>query len=775
MANENVYTTPSDTGYGPTSNPGPGVGQATIDAPQTNKAGTELDLEAKSVKTIGHAWNICKATEQANRTRAARVADVQSLHDGAPPRSAGANIEKAKNWQSNASTNWLSGIVGRVAQRFVNSIVAQLYVTSSSLSESTANWKEKTDHMRAKFTALVRSWNGYTGLINSECVETALQGYCYAVFLDPYTWKPTFFKQDWAYCPEYSGQHARDLQFFVAKIDYKLDEYIRLFAFGQDAAESNGYDIDNCVWAANQAQMQNPPTDATTTQFRTFVEMINEGVLGLTYTSAGARIVPCYLLFNREYDGKVSFWLVHRDSGKQLRFSFKLFPTMEYAIAMFSFETGNGCIHSSKGLGRKLAALATMKEVFRNGIIDNSRISGMMVVRTTSGDLTKVAPKMMSPFIYLDSSIEIPNQQFQANGDTYEKVDRMIDAWAEQSVGAYIPVPVDESKVEKTATQAQIDARRESESADIQIRRQLDQFSTMTQIQQLRAFSDENIDAARRLFEKIAQEELERTEALFQGHRNIDPEVIRTLVEVMDADITDEEIREWRDSPASPYAHVAEAALQQGLMVAADAFAGDPNVDQTRLKFRKLEGLVGADEAARLFIPKPDETVVAEAVRQQRMESINMMTAGVPLPASARDNLLIHGAELQQLLTNFYGPVLSQPGADPQMEKGAELNLNHLGDHLRLATPEQLKLPAVKELEKFYEGFKKNLAESVQIRASAKAGAQAVMEQLRTEVPAAGTEEPAGAVPLPTSPQVAKFELPPAPPRARPVPEKASA
>ena len=430
---------PNDQDITGSGNPLPTVGINTIDAPQRtdNGYGKHLNLEARSVKTADHAWNICKATEQNNRTRAARTADIQSLHDGEPPRSSSAQAERGKGWQSNASTNWLAGIVGRVSQRFVNAVISQIYATSSALPSSLNNSKAKTDLLRLKFTQLIRSWDGNTGLINSLAVETALQGYGYAVFLDPYTYKPTMFKQDRAFCPEQSGQHARDLQFFVAKMDYRLDEFLDLFK-DEEAAKEVGYDLDNCVYAANNAKMADPREDATTTQFRKFVEMMNEGVLGLTFTSTGARIVSCWLLFNREYDGQVSFWLIHRDSGKMLRFSFKLFPKMQDVLAMFSFEPGNGCIHSSKGLGRKLASLTIMKELFRNGIIDNSRMSGLMILRADSKDKSKFAPAVMSPFVIIDKSVEIPQQQFVANADAYRVTDTQIDGWAEQTVGAYL-------------------------------------------------------------------------------------------------------------------------------------------------------------------------------------------------------------------------------------------------------------------------------------------------------------------------------------------------
>jgi len=719
-------------------NPLPAIGIATIDAPERtrNGYGDSLKLEARSVKTVDHAWNICKACEQNNRTRAARTADIQSLHDGEPPRSSAAQTERGKSWQSNASTNWLAGIVGRVSQRFVNSIISQIYVTSSALPSMVGSSKPKTDLMRAKFTKLIRSWDGNTGLINSLAVETALQGYAYAVFLDPYTYKPTMFKQDRAFVPEQSGQHARDLQFFVAKMDYRLDEFLDLFK-DEEAAKEVGYDIPNCVYAANNARMMDPREDATTTQFRKFVEMINEGVLGLTFTSSGPRIVSCWLLFNREYDGQVSFWLVHRDTGKMLRFSFKLFPKMQDAVAMFSFEPGNGCIHSSKGLGRKLASLTIMKELFRNGIIDNSRMSGLMVLRVDSKDKSKFAPAVMAPFIMLDKSVEIPQQQFITNADSYRVVDTQIDGWAEQSVGAYLTQQIDPAgRSDKTATEAQIDARRESEAADIMIRRWIDQFSNLTQIQQKRAFSDDNIAEARRMTNQLIEDPSKNTPDFYEGKANIDPDVLRTLTEIMldPLNITDDEIKVWRESPASPLAHNTDAAVAQGVSVVVQKYAGNPNIDQPKLIQKDIENIVGSELAQELFIPTADQTLVAEARRLQLMESNTMLATGLEVPVSPRDNHLVHGATIQELLTQFAAPALSQPNPQPNILKAAELNINHLLAHLQLGAAQGLNRdPAFGELEKFAIGFRDQLAQVVQINAEAQVAEEMVKQTIRTE------------------------------------------
>lgn len=728
---------------------------ATIDAPQFNKAGTELKLEAKSVKNVAQAWNICKALEFNNRQRNLRTASIQSLYDGCPPFSQGDNMEKAAGWRANASTLWLAGIVDRVAQRLINAIISQTYVTASAIPDNYDDSKTKTDFLRAKFTQLVRAWDGNTLLINSICKEDTLQGYCYAVFLDPITHHPTFFKQDELFVPEKSGQHARDLQFFAARRDFRLDKFIDLFR-DEAAAEDNGYDLKNCLAAANAAVMKDVRDDAATSQFRKFEDMIDEGTQGLSYGGTGERIVKTYLMFNREYDGQVSFWMIERDTGKLLRFSFKLFPRMQDMLTMFSFEAGNGCIHSSKGLGRKLAALSIMKELFRCGIIDNSRMAGMMVIRVDPKDKAKFQPAIMSPFILLDKSVDVSEAQFQTSAESYKVVDTLIDGWAEQAVGAYLAAQITEQgRTERTATEATIDARRENEASDIMIRRTLDQNATMIQMQQYRVCTKKNIKDARRIYEKIAKNpEIELDEVY---PTDIDENnLMRFLVECMEFGLTDEEIMVWSKSQASAFAHVTEAAVQRGVGVVKQTMTGNPNINQQAMDYAYLESLVGADMAKKLFVPGGEETGTIEAERKQQMESGYMALTGQPVAVSPRDNHLGEAPVIVVALKALT-PALESAATSDKDIKTIELNVNHLGEHLKAAAAlGQNKGPEFKVIDDFYQKFKKDFEEVIQVRTEAQVAQKMVTENLRQPVapaapplaPLPGTDDPGAITPI---------------------------
>ena len=752
-----------DGDINPTIAPGstmPSTAQATIDAPEIGK-NDRLDTSAKSVKTVDQAWNICKATETNNRMRASRTADIQNIYDYAPPRSASNNLEKAKSWQHNFSTGWLAGVVDRVVLRFIGAVNAQVYLTASRLPPSLVNWKSKTDILRAKTTRLFRSWSGFDELIDKIATENTLQGYAYAVFPDPETWKPVMMKQDMAYVPEKAGQRGDDLQFFVIKWDYEIEKFVELFK-DIDIAEEQGYEIENCNIAASHAVMADPREDATTTEYRKLVDMLTDGVLGLAYTSSGARIVKTWILLNKEYDGQVSFWLIDRDTGSLLRYSFKLFKKMPNAVTVFTFTTGNGSIHSSKGLGRKLAALAVAIELQRNRLLDNAMMSGLMLLSVDPKDRNRMAPIIMSPFIYIPKGIDVSQMQFSANSQTYEQTDQLMNSWAEQNSGGYIEAQIDpEGQSTKTATEARIDYTRETATNDVSLRRFGSQMGPMISEMQMRAYADDNLAEGERLWNRIQKEPDLDTDELFE--KTDDPDLYQTIVDLYRYGISQDEIRRWRKSPASLFANLDDQVIQQGIALVVAKYTGNANINQSELIKLDVESMVGPEVSEKLLNLQPDQTVIAEGVRQQLIESSSMLDSGIQMPVSERDPHLIHAATVQNLLTNVAAPVLSKSLNVPgNLLKATELNLNHMATHLEMAKPKDGKSDQFKQLEQFWKGFTEQFKQVIQIHADAAAAQQAAVAKIRAQ----GISQGGPAQPPPTPPA----PVPPPVPAGNPVP-----
>ena len=728
-------TAPQDTTQ--PANKYPNVsGVVTIEAPplKEKKGEPQLNLEARSIRTTDQAWNLCKSTESANKTRSQRATMMELEYSGQAPFSQADQTEKANSWQSNTNTGILAGIVDRKTLRFVNAITSQIYLTRSSLPTTYPDWKKKSDLFDIHTTRMIQGWKKYSTFVPALAREVVLHGYGYGVFLDPYTWTPRMYKQDIAYVPDEASQYANELQFFVIKHDFLLHEFIDLFR-DEKAAEAMGFNIENCVMAANQSEIKNPREDMVVTEFRKFAEFISDGVLGLTYSVSGPRVVKTYLLWNREYDGKVSFWIVLRDSGKLLRFAEKIYDSFDDVVTLFSFQPGNGHLHSSKGIGRMIIGNVRIAERIRNRMVDNINMSSLVILKADSANRNKLQPVVHAPFVVLDKSIDVEQQKFNADGEMYAALDQRLINYMEQSAGSYISHNPNQTGQPVTATEASQDAQREQENSDITEARWRDQFSQIVQSMQARAFSDDNMKEAADLFTKISQGfvangEIDEDSAKSEMKSLMDPSdesriPIRTLINMLMDGLTEAEIRTLRDAPTSGYAHTDDAIVSQGILAVAKMYTGNPNVDQVEMTKRGVEALAGPDAAKALVIPNPDQTITAEAERMQQQETVTMLTLQAPVRVSPRDNHLIHGQGCMQQLMAM-GPHLSDMVAGEAFLKPAELLINHLAEHLAayLQQGNPSQNPQFKELNDFYKRFKQSYAESVMLRERTKMTAQ---------------------------------------------------
>lgn len=714
------------------------TGAATIDAPEVNNDG-QLDLESKSVKTVKHANDICTAAEVQNRARSLRTADIQSAYDGAPPRSQTEKVQKLQAWQSNFSTRWLAGIVDPAVLRLKKAITQQISLTKSQLAPNYPAYKEKSDIFQGRITKAIRSWKGFQDLTDKLGVENGLHGYAFAVFQDSINWRPTFFRQENAYIPEESGHNPEDLQWFVAKHDFLLHEFVDMFR-DESAAETAGYDIENCIYAANTAQVRNPRDDILTTQFRKFADMINQGTLGLTYTNTGPRIVKVYMLWNREYDGKVSFWLINRDNGNLLRFVSKIYDNMTQVVSMFSLESGNGKFHSSKGLGRRLFGMSMAVEEGRNNALDSSRMGAMLLLKVPAKDRNKLQPVIHAPFIVFPSEIEIQQQKFAVNADEFLKLDSNMSGWAQQSSGAYIASVMDPSgNSNKTATEATIDANRERESTDLVRARWIDQFAYMVGEMQRRICSDSNIQSAEAIFQKILDGAA--PEELYASDLIDDKDAVKIIVELLTEDITVDEIKQLRDTPASGLAHMEDVANAAGITKIAQMYTGNPNLDQIELLRRNVEAIAGPDAAKQLVVKDIDQTIQSEAARQQLLEASTMIQLGVEVPISPRDNHIVHALTLKPLIASTFPTISTNPNPDPKLMKGLQNGLNHMAAHLEAAAQGDDKTnPVLKELETWLKQTIADVQQAVQVQAQVK-------EHARLTATAIGYEKAGGVIP----------------------------
>lgn len=691
--------------------------QSTIDAPSIKTDGM-LDLKGLSIKSVDHALNICVCLETDNRQRSARSAAIQAWYDGAAPRSATTALQRGQSWQANFTTRHLAGLVDPAVMRAVQAVNGQVYVTKSTLPHTTPDWKVKSDTFQSVTTRLIRSWDGFSTFVGKIAQEDFLHGYAFAVWMDSDTWKPNFNKQEETFVQSKATQEANKLQVFCSKHDYQLHEFMELF-MDPEAAEAAGYDLENCIWAANHADVDNPYADAYINNFRKFEDLIAEGSLGMSYTKTGARIVKVWMLWNKEYDGKVSLWIIDRDSGKLLRYVNRAYEKMSEVISIFTLEPANGSIHASNGIGRKVIGLSMATEKVRNSMIDQAVMASVTMLKMPAKDRSKFAPAQIGPFTILDSGIEVVQEKPAAGTQMYADLDQRMQGWAQQSTGSYITAMIKGGGQNKTATEASIDNQREQEQGDAVRSRWIDQFSKLINQMQCRAYSDSAIKEAKKIFD----ESTSNPEYKAPSEEDVEPQIL-ALLEMFSFGLTEDEIKYLRKAPSSGLATVEDALSGQGIAKVAAVYSNDPRVNQVELLKRNIEQLAGPEAARTLVIPEEDQTIVAEATRMQLAEASTMYNLGVQVPVSPRDNHMVHATTLKSMIQSTFPELSSNPTPDRKLMKSIELGLNHMADHLEAIKASGTKADQIKELEDFHKKTLEDLKKVVQIQASTAAGTQ---------------------------------------------------
>lgn len=713
--------------------------ESAINAPDLD--GDVLDTEARSISNVAQAAGICSDSEAKNRARAQRAFIVQQVADGAAPYSFAARLQTAKSWMNNFSTNWLAGLNQPLRMRLQNAVVTADVLTYSQLPDTVDDWSEKTDLLQMGQSNVLRNWDNFSDFLSAVSGDTALQGYCYAVFLDPWTPFPTFFKLEDARVPERSKMNPSELQWFCADWDYPVQDFIALFK-DEEAAEAAGYNVENCNEAANKATVDQESNQANINKPRRFAEMITEGAIGVGYGGGGQRIVKCWLFWSVEYDGKVTIWLIDRDTKKLLRLAVKEFPSMGDVLQIFSFEGGNSCIHSSKGIGRVLINQALAIEKNRCRMFDSMGLASFLILQADVAARNRLDISINAPFVLIDSNAKVQPQTFQSGWEGYIAIDRFLTSAAQQAAGVWINDIINPatSQGDKTATEAKIENARGQESAVMFISRFMDKWHGLCGVSQRRAWSDDNLQTALGIFRKILDDPSKDRQALYQNHVNVDAGTLREIVGVfkkwpggVDPDNKDataatlDEIAVWRDSPAAIRAHVLDNRYDQGIqqIYAEQGKGANPGIDQVELLKLRTQQVAGEQYAKRILIPTPSQTVTAEAARAQEIENATMSILQQAVPVSPRDNWQVHGqvviTALQQLTAN----------PPPTALKYTELLADHLGQHLQQAmTGGQAGNELFKQMDEFYKAFTKDIKAVVVMRAHAQTAAKAIAQHL---------------------------------------------
>lgn len=643
-------------------------GETSINSPEFGE-GTEKK-DRKAISNARQALQIAQKLAYNDIDRDVRRARVLSAFNGSSPYSQGDLIAQAQAYRYNVSFGFMEGVIGRAVVPYND-----LTINVSDLTEIEANLPdEKKKIVQAEFSKIMDKWGKWPKFVTRLNQDLVLNGYNTALFPTYYDPFPTFVEQKHGFVDEGAPNDVTDLEVFVWRKSYMIHElYSKIEEAG--AANKAGWNIDNVKEALTEAAPESiyNKNIATSGQWTAVESAIRAG--SLWSSMVGAKMVDTYHVFAVELDGKVTHYIVldstislngspndTQEDGPELFKKEEQFDNLRDILVYFDMETGDGTWHGSKGVGQRVFNTHKANDKMMNSALDTTFTAGLTMLQP--GDQVQqeeLTLTVLGPFAVIPNGIQINPQTLPNLNGTFFQMQALLAGTSEQRVGDVVPNSQNVlSNRDETATAARLKADRQALITRGNLKRYIDPISQVMSIIVRRLLKDNSPNA----FAKEFQKELKR-----KG-------------------LSEEDIKEIRGARNTGKIEDILGNTAANTQVIFAEFRGDPDVDQAKLKSRRIASVLDADAANDLLIDDKDQTMEIESARLQELE-LTTISTGKPVPVSPRDNHQIH---VEFLLADVGNKVMAQAqNFNPDEIPVIKLELQHIREHLKYIKADKLK------------------------------------------------------------------------------------
>ena len=660
------------------SSPNPFIGSANVQ--EQGPLDTGINSPDLSVKTLkprqraisdkDHIFRVIDNLQQARRFQNEKNGRIQAKMNSERPYEDSSLQAEGLGYKSNFSTKPMSTTIGKVSSRLTKAIQEAKYLTASALPDSIPDAKMKTELFRSEITNCIRRWPGWFCFLNDAASENSTFGWTSVTWFDKSTWHPEHFRQDRAFFPDATKQGENSVQ-FAAFLQYVFPHELVKFIEDRESAVAAGWNIDNTVGTINNARPPTIPTPqaAPFTDFRRYEDAIRESSATLSLLN-GAKQCMLWHVVVTEIDGKISYYVGDGQSRKVLFEGEDRFENIADALALLSFEQGNGTLMGSKGVGREIYEIANVLDRARNETVDRLQMAGKVWVQGDESQLDRLKLTVLGNVAFIPSGFNVVQTKLDTSIKEFVELDQLLTGLLDQIAGSVSPQKFEGDRVTKAAVD--LFAERDEEKRD----------DVTTRFVQL--FANNVVGTIQR---RICSDECTDKDA---------KEVREKLLLYMPK----EEMMMLANQPALQTLEDYTQSDAQRLMLFAQEKRNDPLYDHAKLEYRATAAAFTTEFAEDVLLPQNDPTDIAENVSKQLLENI-AMKSGVGMPVSPRDNHQVHINILKVDLT----PIAAAAAKlDPKAYAIAEKFVLHWEAHLQHllegGTDKAQLAPEVAELKK---------------------------------------------------------------------------
>lgn len=475
---------------------------------------SERDLHPTALRTVnlegeapGHrlrsaqqAWEIAEQLDRDDSKRQKKRTRVFKCYNRFPPGEYSLLFKQGGNWQSNVGFGMMAFVVDNNLSSFFDMVTER--VTAAEIITKHGNPRERADyseHISLAFDEVLREWDGYLINVEQFTLDMLLYGKGIETWEDEEGCTSEHIPADDLLVSDDTKIDLSNWDVIVVKRRYTLIELFKKIR-SQDAARQRGWNVEAVI---NAMRMQRETWRKKSLE--TYAKDIANG--NITVAGHLKEKVPCYVVYIREFNDKVSKHIVlqeyapivnDRTKGGNPPQGFSvddwkkkaideegfLYTKPDYAedihevFSIFMDCAGGGVWHHVPSLAEKIFVQCRQYDFVMNGIMDAVKMNMSLMLQAQTPDAAKKIKELVfGPYVFIPSEVPFIQQRLQLDtvGATQSVQFMMADMY--RGIGEYRIQEKAKGGGQMTATERQLDAAESAKLTGTQLKRYNGQFS----------------------------------------------------------------------------------------------------------------------------------------------------------------------------------------------------------------------------------------------------------------------------------------------------------
>lgn len=375
------------------------------------EAGPVSAQPASRLRDASKAREMLSHASRRNQERIALFSEIADSYERVPPESANDLYDDGLGWSCNVSWGGMEQAIDSAVEPLFNlATSAETYVKLASRHETrTLGTQLRTIAEEDK--TMVEAWDDSDAEWELMLHFRKAFGLGIFYFRQPRGWHYSALNPANAVFPAAAPLNPNKWPWFGVRTTFDIIDLVAKLS-DPETSKLQGWDLAEIRKLIESFRQNAASSHPSASDPDAFIRDLADH--GTAYSQTGNTTVPGWVLYIREWDGRVSEHLVPDKDGSGYLFSaVGRYPDLTSVVSLFPDSLGQGLVERVRGLGVKMLPYFDAEDRLLNQGFDATFISSSLILQGGNpGDLMRAQEISLGPFTYLPDNVNVVQQRF---------------------------------------------------------------------------------------------------------------------------------------------------------------------------------------------------------------------------------------------------------------------------------------------------------------------------------------------------------------------------